>query len=314
MYIRKIGAKWRAEIQIGGFRKSSSFDTRAEAKEWAVRMEAAHDPKSHGGHSSIALVDAIDADLGPDADRWTRNRLLAFAKAIKKPRLRDIDAADITAWRNARKRQVSDSTINREANLLRGFFRRAVTEHRWITASPFDGVAIPKGGPPRHQRWGWRDIRRVCRSLGYVTGKPPATKSEEVAYAFLIALRTAMRASEILNAELHGSVVHLTKTKTTQQGQLVKIPLPPGGDRLLKLVKFTITPESLDALFRKAKRRTLVDDLTFHDARATALTWLSRKVDPLTLAKISRHKDLSMLLEVYYRETAEEIAARLRKR
>ncbi len=313
MYIRKIGAKYRVEVQVGGFRKSSSFDTRSEAKEWGVRMEAAHDPKTHGGKSDIALVDAIDADLGDEVDRWTRNRLLAFAKAVKKERVRDIEPADITAWRNRRKRQVSDSTINREANLVRGFFRRAVSEHQWIRSNPFDGVSIPKGGPPRHQRWGWREIRRVCRSLGYVTGKPPATKSEEVAYAFLIALRTAMRASEVLGAELRGEVVYLTKTKTTQRGELVKIPLPKGAERLIQRVKSTLTPESLDALFRKAKRRALVDDLTFHDARASALTWLSRKVDVLTLAKISRHKDLRMLLDVYYRESAEEIAARLRK-
>lgn len=55
----------------------------------------------------------------------------------------------------------------------------------------------------------------------------------------------------------------------------------------------------------------MIEGLTFHDARATALTHLARKVDALTLAKISRHKDLSLLSNVYYRETASQIAARI---
>jgi hypothetical protein len=38
---------------------------------------------------------------------------------------------------------------------------------------------------------------------------------------------------------------------------------------------------------------------------------MSRKVDVLTLARISRHQDLRTLQQVYYRETAEQVAARL---
>jgi integrase len=45
--------------------------------------------------------------------------------------------------------------------------------------------------------------------------------------------------------------------------------------------------------------------------RAEALTRLARKVDVLTLAKISGHKDLRILQNAYYREAAAEIAARL---
>ena len=45
--------------------------------------------------------------------------------------------------------------------------------------------------------------------------------------------------------------------------------------------------------------------------RATALTLLARRVDVMTLARISGHKDLKTLLRVYYRETAEQISERL---
>jgi len=74
---------------------------------------------------------------------------------------------------------------------------------------------------------------------------------------------------------------------------------------------FTLTSASLDALFRKAKANTLIQDLHFHDARADALTRFSRKVDVLTLARISGHRDLKILMQHYYRESAEDIAKRL---
>lgn len=44
-------------------------------------------------------------------------------------------------------------------------------------------------------------------------------------------------------------------------------------------------------------------------AQAAAL--LSRRMDVLTLARISRHKDLKILMAHYYRESAEQIAARI---
>jgi integrase len=74
---------------------------------------------------------------------------------------------------------------------------------------------------------------------------------------------------------------------------------------------FTVSSASLDALFRKARDRLLLEDLHFHDSRAEALTRLARKVDVMTLARISGHKDLRTLMETYYRESASDIAARL---
>lgn len=74
---------------------------------------------------------------------------------------------------------------------------------------------------------------------------------------------------------------------------------------------FTVGPNEASVLFSKLCRELLITGLTFHDARATALTLLARRMDVLTLARISRHKDLRILMNVYYRESVEDIAARL---
>ena len=44
---------------------------------------------------------------------------------------------------------------------------------------------------------------------------------------------------------------------------------------------------------------------------AEALTLLSRKVDVQTLQKISGHVDINVLIRHYYRESAEQVAARI---
>ncbi len=74
---------------------------------------------------------------------------------------------------------------------------------------------------------------------------------------------------------------------------------------------FTISNVSRDVLYRKLRDRTMIEGLHFHDLRATALTLLSKWVDAMTPARTCGHVDINALFNTYYRETAEDIAARL---
>ena len=148
----------------------------------------------------------------------------------------------------------------------------------------------------------------MLRALGWQR-KPPETLQLQVGFAFLMSLHTAMRAGEVLRYELRGTVAHLALTKN---GDPRDVPLSARALRLHALCpEYTVTSASLDALFRKARNAAGLDGFTFHDSRATALTRLSQKVEAVTLARISGHKNLSQLL-VYYRSTAAEIGAGLR--
>ena len=124
-----------------------------------------------------------------------------------------------------------------------------------------------------------------------------------------------MRAGEVLQLgpqTVSGSVATVHHKMEYRTGKPRKVPLSKHSLRLLKGFQgFTVSSESLDALFRKARDSLLIHDLHFHDARAAALTRFSRKVDVLELARISGHKDLRVLLETYYRMASENIAGRL---
>lgn len=75
---------------------------------------------------------------------------------------------------------------------------------------------------------------------------------------------------------------------------------------------FHLTSETLDANFRRLKKKTTIDDLHFHDTRHEATTRLAKlsNMNVLRLAKITGHKDLKYLM-IYFNETAEEMVETL---
>lgn len=121
-------------------------------------------------------------------------------------------------------------------------------------------------------------------------------------------LKEAVMAPQCFDRE--AKVVRLTETKTSATGEVV--PLTRQGYKLMLTMppKFEISKDRASMLFCILTDKLLIKGLQFRDARATALTHMSRRMDVLTLSRISRHRDLKMLL-TYYRETAPEISERL---
>ena len=75
---------------------------------------------------------------------------------------------------------------------------------------------------------------------------------------------------------------------------------------------FNLTKASLDALFRKLKKRNIFqEDIHFHDSRREALTRLAKIYSAMDLAKISGHRDIRILLNTYYAPTVQDLAAKM---
>ena len=307
-YIRKYKDKWRAEVERNGIRSSKVHDTKREAQAWALEQEATAKRARAGGNKSFG--DAVDKYIESvsskkDGEVWEVRRLNVMREFFGNDAgLADIDTPQIAEWRDSRLKQVTASTVVREANLLRNLFNLARKEWKWMDHAPFDGAKMPKENAPRHQVWGWQLIKRVLRAerIG---------KTAEMQAAFHIALRTGMRLAEVLQAPEHFDTVRrvvVIKTKTEARAQ---IPIGRIAAKFLIRPAFVVGPNEGSTLFSKLCKELLIQGLTFHDTRGTALTHLSRKVDVLTLAKISRHKNLSLLSNVYYRASPESIAAKI---
>lgn len=305
--ITKHGAQWRAHVYKHGIRQTKVFAVKREALAWALATESELESRKAFGKTFGQAVEKYIAEVSSQKDGgvWEVRRLNA-ARAYfgEYTPLRTIDAPVISKWRVDRLKTVSGSTVVREANLLRNLFNVARLEWHWMDQQPFQGVKLPKENDPRRAVWSWQEIKRLLRAerIG---------KTAEVQAAFHIALRTGMRLQEVLAAPENFDARRRVVTVKSKTEKRAEIPIGRLAANLLVRPAFTVGANEASVLFSKLCKELMIDGLTFHDTRATALTHLARKVDVMTLARISRHKDLRILMRVYYREGSESIAKRI---
>lgn len=119
----KRGKRWRAQIQKADVRKSATFATKQEARDWAAREEALIADGARGG-ARIPLADVLDRyarEVSPSkkGHRWEVVRLerLKMTDMAAKT-LRDLGPGDFANWRGLRLDEVAPRSVLREMNLL----------------------------------------------------------------------------------------------------------------------------------------------------------------------------------------------------
>lgn len=311
---KKIDGRWQHRIMIKGVRTSGTFDTKAAALAWEADKRTA---KSGGGATNQTCADAFDkyereVSKGKKGYRWESLRLAAFKRSSLGPILmRDIDTPHIAAWRDERLKTVQGSTVQREMNLLSNVFTLARKEWKWITNSPTTDVRRPKENKPRFRRITENEIALMCRALGW-SEKAPETKQQRIAAAFLFAIETGMRAGEICalaKGDVSGRVAFVRDSKN---GESRDVPLSPRAREIWALVPdgFGLTTASMDAMFRKARERSTIENMTFHDTRHEAITRLAKRLNVLELARMVGHKDIRKLM-IYFNQSADDTAEKL---
>jgi integrase len=329
--IEKRESGYRVKVRKLGVSKNATFRTKAEATAWAAVTEAEIISSARGDIPNKTfgqlldryIDDIIPAKRGARPDTL-RMRRVQNDKELAGVALADLDARHISAWRDRRLKEVSAASVRREWSTLSHACNIAVKEWRWLRENPFSGVEKPAAHKPRQRRYGKSDIDGILLATGYEYDALPETAMARVGAAMLFAIESAMRASEICGlsektVDEKRRVAHLPLTKN---GRARDVPLSKEALRLIRQVRevtqrpgaeegqplFGLTPAILDALFRKAKKRAMLEDLHFHDTRREALTRLAKKVDVMTLAKISGHMDLRILQNTYYEPDIAEVA------
>lgn len=325
--IHRVAGGWRVEVRHktkdGAFYRTARFETRQQAQVWGGRTEAEYQ-QQRKSPSKRTLRDALEkyrGEVSPThrGHRWERLRIevLIRDKEWAAQRIERVTPADIGEWRDRRLKDVSGSSVRREMALLSGIFESARREWRWIASNPVKDARKPAAAAPRDRRITPLEEKNLIRALGYFPGASPQSVSDHAALAFLFALETAMRAGEIVGltwerVDLAQRFVHIPLTKN---GTARDVPLTPTAVALLELLPrgsrvFQVTSASLDALFRKARKRAKIRDLHFHDSRHEAITRLAGKIPVMDLARMTGHKQLGQLMR-YYNPSAADIAKRL---
>lgn len=335
----KRGGMWRAQVRRMGVSLSETFESKADAVAWATAREHEINIGKIKPGTVRTIADAMreyELRVSPTkrAARWEAIRFAAFIRDF--PELAAMPIADVTSdhmgrWRDARlagdvaggRAPVGNATVLREINLYSHVFTTARDEWKWISENPFTGVRRPTEPQPRKRRITDEELDALLLQLGYRVDETPATKSARIGAMLVFAIETAMRAGEIEAltwdaVDVAKRYAHLPRTKTEVSRD---VPLSPRALEILKQLKplkkefegrvFGVDAAARDALFRKAKKAALLEDLHFHDARREALTRLSKIFNVMELAKISGHRDLSILQTVYYAPHAADLADKL---
>ncbi len=335
--VTKVGKRWRARANVGEGRQISAgnWPTKAEALQAALEVERrARAGNLAGAHGKRVrdILDRYAEDLAAaDRNRWERTRLAFLAtQPWAQKRADELTPADLGEWRDARLglvrkgaraapvRAVKGSTINRDFGLLSVVFNTARREWGWMNSNPLSDVRRAPEPGPRTRRLQPGEIEALRIASGYRPDSEPLTDTARVCAAAEFAIETAMRSAEIcalLPAEVHARHVHLPKTKN---GTARDVPLTARAREILDQVMalervpvFGLSDSLRDALWRKVRARAMVKGLNFHDLRREATSRLAQRVDVLTLAKITGHKDVNLLASVYYAPTVDDLVRKL---
>jgi integrase len=273
-----------------GVSKSKSFSTKTQAQNWAIQIESQIISGSFDSPTEKTFADAVErykteVSTTKRGERWEVIRLNAWLKlSFAYYKLHDVTTPVLVAWRDDRLKTVKSSTVNRELNLMSALFEQCRREWQWVKVNPVHDVKRPTN--PKHRERIFTDVERdeLCVELGFNESALVETKQQIIAVAFLFALETAMRREEITTLEW--SRIDLKRRflslPLTKNGDARQVPLSKRAIELLELLNgfdkpFSVHRDVLTTLFRRACLNAKVENATFHDSRATALTRISKK-------------------------------------
>lgn len=328
---RRRGKTVQVQVRLHGVTDTATFPSMTMAKEWGRKRETEIIAGARGlvatGHSVADMIDRYIREECPKnlkGGRWERYRLGLIRRewGVVGKDCDRVSPDDVGKLRDHRLQAVAGPSVRRELVLLASVFEIARTEWKWCANNPVRGAKKPKPSKPRTRLVQPREYRAILKAAKYRPGQVPKTKTQWTAAAWCLALRTGMRAGELMKLEwrhvdLKSRVALLIDTKNGTDRQ---VPLFARAVRILSplhaAVRFkndgrvfvALTSGTLDALYRKTRDAAGVEGLTYHDSRATAVTMLARRLPILELARTIGHTNLNQLM-TYYRRTAAEIAS-----
>ncbi len=334
--VTKYANGWRAQIRVTlpdgtVVRDSETFRTRREADAWATQREATlRQPKKAKTHTLREALLRYQEEVSPtkDGERWEVVRITLFLKpesvVPSRIKLDDLTPDDFGKWRDSRLKQVSIGSVLREISLLSAVMECCRLEWKWCKVNPLHDMRKPR--KPDHREiliTPWQTLE-LLRAMGYRQGLCRST-TQAVGVAFLLALRTGLRAGEICKLkweDVSDGLLRVTAIErgARKTGKKRDVPVLNNVMRLIESMRgwdnvyvFGLSAQTLDAMFRRYRDRAGLDGFTFHDSRHTAATLLARKLDALTLCKVFGWSSTSQAL-TYFNPTPDQIRRQLARR
>jgi integrase len=322
--IRKHRTKWQVQIRRTGIRqRTKSFHGFEDAKAWARQMEVQADradlPSDPRALSGVVLGELVQRYRDTisvhkrsfEKERYVLNAFLSYP--ISSRRLSELRTEDFVEYRAQRLREIKPASVKRQLAIIQHLFE--VARDEW-------GLPV-RENPLAKLRFNGADQRRERRlrpgELDKLIEAARSRRNPLIAPIILFAVETGMRRSEILavrqkNIDLAGRSLLIPETKN---GQARLIPLSDAAIALLQSLGgagnsvFPISANAFRLAWERLKKRTLIEDLRFHDLRHEAISrFFEKGLTVPEVALISGHKDMRMLFR-YTHATRQRILEKI---
>lgn len=322
---RQRNGKWQARVLRDGYPdQTKTFATKSDAEKWARAIESEIDKGqfvnvSEAQRTTLGdviaryLVEVTPTMKGALEDTIRLKAMMR--KPVARWSMANLSAVRIAAYRDERLKEVSAGTVIRELAYLSSIINHARKEWGVNVPNPVQMVRKPQSPQSRSRVLTDDEVSKLLIAL-----EPTGRRSHWTKPAVQLALATAMRRGELLSlrwdhVDLQNRTAFLSDTKN---GESRTVPLSTAAVQVLaglpRHISGTVIPVkffTLDAAFKRARKRAGLDDVRFHDLRRTAITRMAEKLpNVIELAAVSGHKSL-MVLKRYYRPTASELAQKL---
>lgn len=322
--IQKRGPwQWQAKVRKKGVRTTRTFETKAEAEDWAAIIESeivrnVFVDRSLAERTTFEEVierfikEEVPRHKGGQSETLRLKRFVREEAAIAAKPMATLKVSDFEAYRDKRLEKIKPGSIKRELGLLQ-IVIEYVRRDLGLLENPLKDVKRPRVNDKRDVRLEPGDEEKLLAALD--EGRNPWAKT-----AVILAIETAMRRGELLelrweHVNLGKSVAHLPDTKN---GYSRDVPLSPRAKEMLQgmahSIKGRVLPLSPDALkkcFERARIKAELEHINFHDLRHEATSRLFEAGwNIMEVSAVTGHKDLQSLKR-YTQLRAEDLAKKM---
>ncbi|MCJ2058088.1 site-specific integrase [Methylobacterium sp. J-048] len=324
--IRKRNGKFQVQIRIKGFQSTArTFKTKSEAIIWSKAAETdkyrnteAINPSSCDEYTVGDLLERYFIEILSKRNWYKRecSILRRFQRSeIYKIKISDLCEGDIARYRDHRLRTVKPATVVRELSI--GSHCLTIAQSEWgvrLATNSFKSVRKPKVRNSRERRISQEEWDRIIEA-------DSQRGSRAMIHIIELAIETAMRKSELLNAKwidinFSQSTLHIPKTKNEYPRT---IPLTPKAIGIIRSIErkdsnstiISVNYYTLNSWWVALLKSAGIRNLRWHDLRHEGISrHFEHGLSVPEVAMISGHRDYQMLRR-YTHIKPENVAAKL---
>jgi len=308
-YRKRLG-KWQVQVRLAGKPAiSKTFPTKELARAWAIQQERLllsggilPDKKTN----SITLAqlfkryrdEVTPHKKGHVAERYRLNKLIE--SDLAPITIGNLKPGDIASYRDSRLKNVSQSTVRRELVLIRHCF--SISANEWgyeYLKEIFTKITLPKEAHHRVRRISSEELEKLLSALS-------DQRNNEYRLIVELALETGMRRSELLNLSFNDVRNGLIEVASSKSGYPRIVPMTAHAKYIISSIQYTDTSHKLfncsanglRLAWERARKKSGITDLRFHDLRHEAISCMLEKgLSIAEVATICGHRDYKSLFK-----------------